>query len=162
MVIGRNPDPDSSLPFLVRLPLGRDGLVLKTRETWPRTSKVYCHRADGWPEDTEVLERIPVRTCNRRGPAGRQSHLRSGLLGRPRRLPEDHLPTAGVGHHQLRAILPPPVEDQVDRRSAPVAGPHRNALEHLGVLGPAVGPVAVDLGGTPSRIAAAGRAPPWR
>src|SRR5665811_215966 len=69
MVIGRNPDPDSSLPFLVRLPLGRDGLVLKTRETWPRTSKVYCHRADGWPEDTEVLERIPVRTCNRRGPA---------------------------------------------------------------------------------------------
>jgi hypothetical protein len=45
-LIARNPDPDSSLPFLVRIPLGREGLPLKTRETWPRTTKVYCHRAE--------------------------------------------------------------------------------------------------------------------
>ena len=38
-VIARNPDEDSSLPFLVRLPLGRDGIALKVRETWPRTSR---------------------------------------------------------------------------------------------------------------------------
>jgi len=69
LLIARNPDPDSTLPFLVRVPLGPDGLVLKTRETWPRKSKVYCHRAEGWPQDAEVLERLPVRTCSRRGPA---------------------------------------------------------------------------------------------
>lgn len=69
LLVARNPDPDSTLPYLIRVPLGPDGLVLKTRETWPRTSKVYCHRADGWPADAEVLERTPVRSCTRRGPA---------------------------------------------------------------------------------------------
>jgi hypothetical protein len=69
LLIARNPDPDSSLPFLVRVPLGAAGLVLKTREAWPRTSKVYCHRADGWPADAEILERLAVRACRRRGPA---------------------------------------------------------------------------------------------
>ncbi|MCA1656340.1 MAG: hypothetical protein LC713_01245, partial [Actinobacteria bacterium] len=69
LLIARNPDPDSSLPFLVRVPLGATGLVLKTRDTWPRTSKIYCHRAEGWPEDAEIIERLPVRTCRRRGPA---------------------------------------------------------------------------------------------
>ena len=48
-VIARNPDEASSLPFLIRLPLGPHGVALKVRETWPRTSKVYSHRADDWP-----------------------------------------------------------------------------------------------------------------
>jgi hypothetical protein len=65
-VIARNPDPDSSLPYLVRLPLG-DGVALKVRDTWPRTAKIYCHRADVWPDDLEIVERIPVRSCVRRG-----------------------------------------------------------------------------------------------
>jgi hypothetical protein len=69
LVIARNPDLDSTLPFLICVPIGPEGLVLKTRETWPRTSKVYCHRAEGWPPDAEVLERLAVRTCSRRGPA---------------------------------------------------------------------------------------------
>ena len=68
-VIARNPDTGSSLPFLVRLPLGDDGVALKVRETWPRTNKIYCHRADGWPEDVDVVERVPVRSCVRRGAA---------------------------------------------------------------------------------------------
>lgn len=68
-LIARNPDPDSSLPYLVRLPLGRDGVVLKARDTWPRTSKIYCHPADAWPVDAEVIERTPVRSCIRRGAA---------------------------------------------------------------------------------------------
>ncbi|MFP5346245.1 MAG: histone-like nucleoid-structuring protein Lsr2 [Actinomycetes bacterium] len=67
-VIARNPEPGSALPFLIRLPLGQ-GVVLKARETWPRTAKVYCHRALEWPEDPEVLERVPVRSCVRRGAA---------------------------------------------------------------------------------------------
>jgi len=68
-VVARNPEPDSSLPYLLRLPLGRDGVVLKARDTWPRTAKVYCHRAAGWPTELEVVERVAVRTCVRRGPA---------------------------------------------------------------------------------------------
>ena len=68
-VIARNPDAGSSLPFLVRLPLGVGGIALKVRETWPRTAKVYCHRADEWPSELEIIERVPVRSCVRRGAA---------------------------------------------------------------------------------------------
>lgn len=42
MVIARNPDPDSALPFLLRLPLG-EGLLFRTKGTWPRTGALYCH-----------------------------------------------------------------------------------------------------------------------
>ncbi len=68
-VIARNPDPDSKLPYLVRLPLGVEGVVLKTRELWPRTAKLYCHAAEGWPADADVVERVVVRSCVRRGAA---------------------------------------------------------------------------------------------
>ncbi len=67
-LIARNPDPDSRLPYLVRLPIG-DGLVLKVRDTWPRTARVYCARADRWPPDAEVIEDVGVVLCRRRGPA---------------------------------------------------------------------------------------------
>jgi ERCC4 domain len=68
--VAANPDPGSTLPFLVRLPLPDGELVLKARDSWPRTAKVYCHRAeDGWPEDPEIIEQIPVRSCRRRGVA---------------------------------------------------------------------------------------------
>jgi hypothetical protein len=41
--------------------------IMKAREAWPRTAKVYCHRVDGgWPEDTDVLQQVPVRVCERR------------------------------------------------------------------------------------------------
>jgi hypothetical protein len=68
-VIARNPDPDSSLPYLVRLPLADGAVVLKVRDMWPRTSKVYCHRAPDWPADPDIVERVPVRSCQRRGAA---------------------------------------------------------------------------------------------
>ena len=69
LLVARNPDPDSSLPYLIRIPLGPAGIAVKARETWPKASKVYCHRADRWPEDAEIVERLPVRSCSRRGPA---------------------------------------------------------------------------------------------
>ncbi|WP_185972519.1 ERCC4 domain-containing protein [Georgenia yuyongxinii] len=69
LLIAKNPDASLSLPYLIRIPLGERGLVLKTRDTWPRTSKLYCHRADGWPADAEIVERVAVRSCSRRGPA---------------------------------------------------------------------------------------------
>jgi hypothetical protein len=67
--VAANPDPDSSLPFLIRLPLPDGGLVLKARDSWPRTAKVYCHRAERWPDHPEILERVAVRSCRRRGVA---------------------------------------------------------------------------------------------
>lgn len=68
-LIARNPEPGSTLPYLLRVPLGGDGIVLKAREAWPRTAKVYCHRATSWPDDPEIVERVPTRACTRRGAA---------------------------------------------------------------------------------------------
>jgi hypothetical protein len=68
-VIARNPESESTLPYLLRLPLTGGDLVLKARDTWPRTAKVYCHRADSWPELPDIVEEVPVRSCVRRGVA---------------------------------------------------------------------------------------------
>lgn len=68
-VIARNPEPGSTLPYLLRIPLPGNPVVLKARETWPRTAKVYCHRAEDWPEEPEIVERVAVRSCVRRGAA---------------------------------------------------------------------------------------------
>jgi len=67
-VVARNTEPGSTLPYLLRIPLG-DGVMLKAKDTWPRTGKVYCHRLDEWPADAEIIERVPVRSCVRRGAA---------------------------------------------------------------------------------------------
>jgi hypothetical protein len=68
-MVARNPDPGSRLPYLIRVPLADGPLILKAGAPWPRTAKVYCHRADGWPADAELLEQVPVRSCVRRGVA---------------------------------------------------------------------------------------------
>jgi hypothetical protein len=69
-VIARNPDPASTLPFLVRLPVGERPVVLKVKDTWPRTAKVFCHPATAWPDhDLDIIERVPVISCVRRGVA---------------------------------------------------------------------------------------------
>jgi hypothetical protein len=70
-VIARNPDEASSLPYLLRIPLPSGAVVLKAKDTWPRTSKIYCHPADAWPapDDLDIVERVPVRSCVRRGVA---------------------------------------------------------------------------------------------
>jgi hypothetical protein len=66
--IARNPDPDSTLPFVLSVPVGAQPLVVKAKDTWPRTAKVYCHRAE-WPEEPDVVEEVAVRSCQRRGVA---------------------------------------------------------------------------------------------
>ena len=68
-LVARNPDRESSLPFLVRLPID-GGIVLKARDRWPMTARVYCHPFGGaWPESAEIVEQVPVSLCRRRGPA---------------------------------------------------------------------------------------------
>lgn len=36
-LIARNPEANSTLPYLLRIPRGERGIVLKSRDTWPRT-----------------------------------------------------------------------------------------------------------------------------
>jgi hypothetical protein len=68
-VVLANPQADTTLPYLVRLPL-EGGLVFKARDTWPRTSRVYCHPfEESWPEVPEVVESVLVLHCKRRGAA---------------------------------------------------------------------------------------------
>ncbi len=68
-VVARNPDAASRLPYLLHLPI-EGALVLKARDTWPRSARVYCHPLEGtWPEEAEIIERVPVVVCRRRGAA---------------------------------------------------------------------------------------------
>jgi hypothetical protein len=67
-IVARNPEADSSLPYLVCLPIA-GGTWMKARETWPRSSRVYCHPTENVDVAAlDVLERVPVLSCERRGP----------------------------------------------------------------------------------------------
>jgi ERCC4-type nuclease len=70
LLVALNPDPESRLAYLIRLPLG-DGIVLRTSATWPRTKALYCYPVSAyeWPEHPEIVERVPLRSCVRRGAA---------------------------------------------------------------------------------------------
>ncbi|MEO5680949.1 MAG: ERCC4 domain-containing protein [Acidimicrobiales bacterium] len=128
LVIARNPDAESTLPYLLWLPVA-DGLVFRTKGTWPRTSALYCHpvTADEWPADPEVVERVPLRACARRGAsidvvADRAREQRSQIVfttarGRPmvfwqsprtrkQARPDVHLPTArAAGITELEIVV---------------------------------------------------------
>jgi hypothetical protein len=70
LLIAVNPDPDSKLPYLLRLPLA-GGMVFRTSGTWPRTKALYCYPvpAEEWPEHPDIVERAGLRSCVRRGAA---------------------------------------------------------------------------------------------
>lgn len=70
LLVVANPDPDSRLPYLIRLPLG-GGLVFATSDTWPRTKGLYCHRLDiaDWPAEPVIVDRVALSSCTRRGAA---------------------------------------------------------------------------------------------
>lgn len=68
-LVARNPDSESKLPFLLSLPI-EGGLYLKARESWSRSSRVYCHPlTEEWPDDPEMVEVAPIKLCRRRGAA---------------------------------------------------------------------------------------------
>ena len=70
LLIAVNPDPESRLPYLLRLPFS-GGMVFRTSGTWPRTKAVFCYPVsdDEWPAEPEIVERVAVRSCVRRGAA---------------------------------------------------------------------------------------------
>lgn len=68
-LIARNPDGDSRLPYLLHIPVD-GGMVLKVRDTWPRSSRIYCHPYEaGWDASLEVIDEAAVLLCRRRGAA---------------------------------------------------------------------------------------------
>ncbi len=70
LLIATNPDPDSKLGFLVLLPLS-GGMVFRTSGTWPRAKALYCHPVEltEWPSEPDIVERLTIRSCVRRGAA---------------------------------------------------------------------------------------------
>lgn len=67
--VAQNPSTRSNLPYLVWLPID-DGLVLRAREPWPITSRVFCHDSgDEWPAEPDIVDDVAVRSCRRRGAA---------------------------------------------------------------------------------------------
>lgn len=77
--IGRDPASGSRLPYLLRLPVAGEGRIfLAARDTWPRSTDVYCHQIPEWPAEAEIVEQVPVEACWR---AGAAVHL---VLRRPR------------------------------------------------------------------------------
>lgn len=70
LLIAANPNTESRLPYLIRVPLG-GGLVFATSDVWPRTKALYCHRLDlaDWPDGAALVDRIELRSCSRRGGA---------------------------------------------------------------------------------------------
>jgi hypothetical protein len=94
-VVARNPDSESSLPYLLHVPVG-GGLLLKAAEPWPLSSRVYCHLLDDRAvaeAELDALEEVGVRMCAWRGRAvdlvlERAQHNRSQFVfttahGRP-------------------------------------------------------------------------------
>jgi hypothetical protein len=69
LLIAVNPDSDSRLPYLLRVPQPGADLLFRTSGTWPRVKALYCHPIGlhEWPEDPDVVERVPLRSCQRRG-----------------------------------------------------------------------------------------------
>ena len=70
LLIARNPDPESRLSYLLRLPI-QGGMVFRTSGTWPRAMALYCYPVPKteWPAEPDIIERAPIRSCVRRGAA---------------------------------------------------------------------------------------------
>lgn len=160
-LIARNPEPDSTLPYLVRIPLGDHAIVLKTKDVWPRTTKLYCHRAEAWPTEPEIVQQVPTRSCTRRGAAidlvldrGRENrsqfvltHVRGGreaIFWQTARTTKQARPRAAIP--TARAQGAPDLEVLVDHRERyPWTFTHQQATTERRVL-PA-GDYAVESGG---------------
>lgn len=87
LLIAANPDGDSRLPFLLRVPLPGGDVVFRTAGTWPREKALFAHPMSlaEWPADAVIVEQVRLRSCQRRGAAidviaDRTRHSRSQLV----------------------------------------------------------------------------------
>ena len=86
LLIAVNPDPDSRLPYLLRLPLG-NGMVFRTSGPGRARRRCIATRSslgDG-PDDPDMVERTPIRSCTRRARGSRRgAGLHAPVTHRPR------------------------------------------------------------------------------
>lgn len=132
LLIARNPDLDSRLGYLLRLPLG-GGMVFRTSGTWPRAKALYCYpvASHDWPDQPDIVERARIRSCQRRGAAI------DLILDRSRENRSQLVFTTAWTRRRLLAIpthpqTSPPARHDADgtRRRDPVAGdPARHPRE---------------------------------
>lgn len=87
LLIAVNPDDESRLRLLLRVPLAGGDLLFRTSGTWPREKALFAYPVplEEWPEDPVIVERVPLRSCHRRGAAidviaDRSRHNRSQLV----------------------------------------------------------------------------------
>ena len=87
LLIAANPDEDSRLPFLLRVPLAGGDLLFRTAGTWPREKALFAYPVPlaEWPADPVIVEQVRLRSCQRRGAAidviaDRSRHNRSQLV----------------------------------------------------------------------------------
>jgi hypothetical protein len=78
MKAARNPEAESSLPYLVFVQID-GGTWLKARETWPCSSRVYCHPAA--EVDVGALDVSSASPCSVVSGAARSS-ISSSTAGR--------------------------------------------------------------------------------
>jgi len=71
LLIAVNPDEDSRLPFLLRIPQPGGDLLFRTSDTWPRIKALFCYPVPltEWPDDPVIVEQVTLRSCRRRGAA---------------------------------------------------------------------------------------------
>jgi hypothetical protein len=68
-LIAVSPDPDRTLPYLLRLPLA-GGMAFRTSGTWPASRRCTAARwTPEWPEHSGIVERTQLRSCGPRGTA---------------------------------------------------------------------------------------------
>jgi len=87
LLIAVNPDEDSRLPLLLRVPLAGGDLLFRTSGTWPREKALFAYPVPlhEWPDDPMIVEQVPLRSCRRRGAAidviaDRSRHNRSQIV----------------------------------------------------------------------------------
>lgn len=87
LLIAINPDDESRLRLLLRVPLAGGDLLFRTSGTWPREKALFAYPVglDEWPDNPVIVERVPLRSCSRRGAAidviaDRSRHNRSQLV----------------------------------------------------------------------------------
>lgn len=71
LLIAVNPDDESRLRLLLRVPLAGGDLLFRTSGTWPREKALFAYPVplDEWPDNPVIVERVPLRSCHRRGAA---------------------------------------------------------------------------------------------
>ena len=71
LLIAVNPDDESRLRLLLRVPLPGGDLLFRTSDTWPREKALFAYPVplNHWPDEPVIVERVPLRSCQRRGAA---------------------------------------------------------------------------------------------